>query len=350
MKLSFFMPSAAQRAGGLDAAIDGLRGALRSRGVEVEDELPRHAGDDRVVHFHGLWQPSHARASLRCAMLNLPAVVSPHGMLEPWAWRHKRWKKLPYFQLVEKAHLSRADALLATAPAEASRLAGFIPTQRIETLPLGLTGDARPDYENARRILGWAPHERVLLFLSRIHPKKGLDLLLRALSKMRVPNDVRLVVVGDGEKTYVQQLQNFAARNAHRLPPIDWRGAVWGEARWSYFQGADLFCLPTHSENFGLAVLESCQVGTPAMTTVDTPWADHFADHHGFIGHPTAESLREMLSEFFAQPATSPAQRQELADWAWARFHWEPLGARYVAFYEGLLRSNRHRPRNQLTD
>ena len=77
--------------------------------------------------------------------------------------------------------------MLATAPAEAATSARIPPRQRIETLPLGLTGDARPDYENARRQLGWPPQERVLLFLSRIHVEKGLDLLLRALAGLHAP-------------------------------------------------------------------------------------------------------------------------------------------------------------------
>jgi len=150
-------------------------------------------------------------------------------MLEPWAWRHKWWKKWPYFHLVEKRFLTRASALLATAAPEAERLRKFIPRQRIEALPLGMTSDARPDYENARQLLGWAPEERVLLYLSRIHVKKGLDLLLRALAATPLPEPARLVIVGDGEPGYVRALQQLAAKHFATLPPIEWKGAVWAK-------------------------------------------------------------------------------------------------------------------------
>ena len=336
MKVLFFTPPAKQRIGGLDAAIDGLRGALERRGIEVGAELPAR-GEDCVAHFHGLWQMPHARLARECRARGIPCVVSPHGMLEPWAWRHKRWKKWPYFHLVEKRHLIRAQAVLATAAQEAGRLRGFLPGQRIETLPLGLTGDAKPDYDSARGQLGWADEERVLLFLSRIHVKKGLDLLLRALATMALPAPVRLVIVGEGEAEYVAELWRFAEANKDTLPRIDWVGAVWGEERWKYFQGADLFCLPTHSENFGLAMLEACQVGTPALTTVETPWTDELAGGRGFICAPSVDGVREELARFFSNERWTPEARAVLAEWARARFHWDALAECYVDFYRTLL-------------
>ena len=335
MRVVFFTPPAEQRIGGLDAAIDGLRGALERRGIEVGGELPADGGDC-VAHFHGLWQPGHPRLARECAARGIPCVVSPHGMLEPWAWRHKRWKKWPYFHLVEKRHLTRANAVLATAAQEAGRLRAMLPGQRIETLPLGLTGGAKPDYHRARGQLGWGEDERVLLFLSRIHVKKGLDLLLRALAAMEVPEGTRLVIVGEGEAGYVAELRRFAEEHARELPRLDWVGAVWGEERWQYFQGADLFCLPTHSENFGLAVLEACQVGTPALTTTETPWAEELADGRGFICTPHADEVRRELTRFFSAARGTPEARAALAEWAWARFHWDALAARYAEFYRSL--------------
>src|SRR5204862_6971666 len=130
---------------------------------------------------------------------------------------------------------------LSTAEQEAGRLRAMLPGQRIEALPLGLTGGAKPDYHRARAQLGWGDGERVLLFLSRIHVKKGLDFLLRALASMELPGPTRLVVVGEGEPGYVAQLRRLAEENARVLPRIDWVGAVWGAERWKYVQGADLF-------------------------------------------------------------------------------------------------------------
>jgi len=332
MKVAFLEPPAAQRVGGLDGAIRSLEKAMRTLGIDV---LPSFEdGGASVVHFHGLWQPAHSRLSARLAARGVPFIVSPHGMLEPWAWRHKWWKKWPYFLLRERAHLRRASCLLATAPEEATRLQAMVPGARVEALPLGFTGDAAPNYESAREQLGWRDDETVLLFLSRLHEKKGLDLLLRALARGGAPSGTRLAIVGGGEAAYVSSMRHLAAKLA--LPHVDWIGEVWGEARWPFFQGADLFCLPSHSENFGLAVLEACQTGTLALTTDRTPWGAWLGGGRGIIAQPNDASVASALARFFSQGKRSAEQRAALANWTREHFSWNALGPRYAALYREL--------------
>jgi glycosyltransferase involved in cell wall biosynthesis len=334
MNVRFHEPSPSQRAGGLDAAIRGMQSALAKLGHTVAVDPAAAAAD--AVHFHGLWQPAFPALARRYCKMKVPVVVSPHGMLEPWAWRHKWWKKFPYWHLIERRWVSRAALVLATAESEARRLAEFLPRTKIATLPLGLTGDARPDYAAARAKLGWADAETVLLFLSRIHEKKGLDLLLSALAQQRLPSKTRLIIVGPEEQpAYAAKCRAFVECNAGRLPVAEWRGAVWGEERWPYLQGADLFCLPSHSENFGLVVLEACQTGTPVLFTTGTPWAGTLAER-GYSCEPEVQSIRGALDRYFAAPRQSPVQRTALADWAWANFHWDALAPRYAELYASL--------------
>ena len=337
MNVHFFTPPPAQRIGGLDAAINGLRAALVRAGATVDETLPDRAEGEHIVHFHGLWQLRYVRLAKRCAALKIPYVVSPHGMLEPWAMQHKRWKKWPYFYFIEKCLLTRATALFATGCLETERLKKLIPGQRIESLPLGMTGSAKPNYEAARAQLGWQPGERVLLFLSRLHVKKGLELLLRTLAKVERREPTRLVIVGGGDEHYVHAVHQLAEELGAVLPRVDWIGEVWGEDRWPYFQGADLFCLPTFSENFGLAVLDACQVGTPALTTSTTPWIEYLADGRGYLCKPREDSVREKLASIFAEPRWTPERRENLAAWAWSTFHWDALAPRYLACYRSLL-------------
>ena len=340
MNIRFFEPPPAQKIGGLDAAISSLGAALRQLGhsVSVNAGQPLDS-PEMAVHFHGLWQRNFPVLARECRRRGIPYVVSPHGMLEPWARRQKWWKKWPYFHFIEKRWIARAACVLATAKPEADRLAQFFPHSRIESLPLGLTADTRPDHAAARAKLGWNTDETVLLFLSRIHEKKGLDLLLAALAELHgtLPAPARLVIVGPEEQPgYAARCRDFIVQNAQRLPRTDWLGPVWGDDRWPYFQGADLFCLPTHSENFGLAVLEACQVGTPALTTTETPWADTLGDGRGFIARPETADIRMQLARFISQPRRTEADRAALVDWAWENFDWAKLAPRYAALYEGL--------------
>jgi glycosyltransferase involved in cell wall biosynthesis len=305
-------------------------------------EATESGGVADVVHFHGLWQPAFLGISASCRRAGVPYVVSPHGMLEPWAWRHKRWKKWPWYYLFERRHLSGASRLLATSEAEARNLQMRFPSGDSRALPLGLTSDRGPGYAEARRKLGWGASEVVLLFLSRIHPKKGLDVLLHALSGLQPGSfvNVRLAVVGGGDEVYLRELKGFASRESARLPRVDWVGEVQGEGKWGYFQGADLFCLPSYSENFGLAVLEALQVGTRVLTTTATPWDVLPSLEAGVVVEPTLGAIRSALVAFLTNTEWTDARREMLAAAIRARFSWDVVGPAYVRFYEEVAMHN----------
>jgi len=263
-------------------------------------------------------------------------------MLEPWAWWHKWWKKSIYFQLIERRHLAGAARLVATSETEASNLKRFFPASACEVLPLGIPEVRGPDYEAARRNLGWEGSELIILFLSRVHPKKGLHLLFSALTKIQseLSDRIRLVIVGDGQKRYVRKLRLFQENNRSLLPRIDWIGEIWTEEKWKYLQGADLFCLPSYSENFGLAVLEALQVGTRVLTTDQTPWGNLPSWDAGWIAQPQADALAKSLAQYLANSEWTIDQRKSLAVQTRQRFAWENIGPHYLRFYEDIFRDN----------
>ena len=262
-------------------------------------------------------------------------------MLEPWAWRHKWWKKWPYFQFADKRHLAGARCLVATSDSEAHNLRKFFPWSRCEVLSLGLAASKFPDYLRARSALGWNDSERIVLFLSRIHPKKGLHLLLSALAKIgpELNQSPRLVIVGGGEHAYVRKLKRFHAQNHSRLPRIDWIGEVWTDQKWMYLQGADLFCLPSYSENFGMAVLEALQVGTRVLTTTQTPWAAISSWNAGSVVEPTESAIGAALTEHLrSSQRWSLKERASLADKIHKQFSWDAIGSRYLRLYEDVVK------------
>jgi glycosyltransferase involved in cell wall biosynthesis len=341
MIVHFFEPHPAQKTGGLELAIRSLERFLRQAGVTGCSNPPIEglgAREGEVVHFHGLWQPKFLRISAHCRRRRIPYVVSPHGMLEPWAWRHKRWKKWPWYHLFERRHLSGASRLLTTSEAEARNVKTYLPSTDCRALPLGLAAEHHPDYAASRRKLGWSDSEVVLLFLSRIHPKKGIDLLLRALAGLEPGSvrNVRLAIVGGGEARYVRELKTFTQRESHRLPRVEWLGEIWGDDKWNYFQGADLFCLPSYSENFGLAILEALQVGTRVLVTDQTPWDIVPSLGAGIIVEPEENAIRSALLKFLVNPGWTDAQREALASRICSRFSWDAVGPGYLRFYEEI--------------
>lgn len=336
MRIGYFIPPAPLRAGGLDLAIRSMASELSLAGLKI---IVEPDGLDRLdaVHLHGLWQPRFFRLAGDCRQRGLRYIVSPHGMLEPWAWRHRWWKKWPYFYLRERFVLNRAGALLATSRIEACNLQRFRFRSSIVTLPLGIACTKKAAYEEARTSLNWGRDEFVLLYLSRLHPKKGMHLLLAALTGLGLdPRIYRLVVVGDGPEAYTRHLKTVARINRAQLPRIDWIPALWDDRKWKYIQGADLFCLPTYSENFGLAILEACQAGTPVLTTRETPWAEFLSGHGLPVAAPEVISIRDCLTRVVAAGKIDPERRAALASATDRQFGWGHLRAGYRALYEAV--------------
>jgi glycosyltransferase involved in cell wall biosynthesis len=336
MNIRFITPPAGKQIGGIENAIEGLRSALQAQRCHVLQGAD--PGDSEAVHhFHGLWNPSQSWLAARLRKFGRPYVVSPHGMLEPWAFRHRRWKKLPYFWLVERRFLRGAKALFVTSALEAEHVASVIRHPCLEMLPLGCRDRRGPDHAVARKALGWRPEERVILFLSRIDVKKGLDILLHAMAGSGINwQGWCLVVVGGGEPDYVASLKSLATVLCSRLPKVEWIGPVWGAARWPYIQGADLFCLPTHSENFGIAVLEALHVGTPVLTTDRTPWGDQKGLDGLFIAKPEIQNVQQALTVARTRidDKWSLHDRNKLAAWTEEHFAWEKLVSAYIEAYQ----------------
>ena len=339
MTVFFAEPPPEHAEGGIDLAMSMLATHLDHTGIPLHrnlssSDLDRVDPSADVIHFHGLWQPDQTWMSFQCRRRGIPYVVSPHGMLEPWAWNHKRWKKKPYYHLFEQSHLNGAEAVLATSALETQNLRPFVKAPLITSIPLALPDDVPPDYAAARYNLGWPDDETVLVYLSRVHEKKGMHLLLQALAGVdEVPKRTRLVVVGDGPDNYLDRLHRIATQHEASLPPIDWVGPIWGEKKWRYLQGADLFCLPTHSENFGLVVLEASQVGTPVLTTNQTPWGFLENWDAGIVTAPESDAVRDGLRRFFDTFSWDSAARRRFAERTRERFDLSVVGPQYVEVY-----------------
>ncbi len=258
----------------------------------------RRRETDVVVHDNGVWRPVNHRVATTTRSLKSPRVVSPHGMLEPWSLKQKKWKKKAAWWLYQKHDLQAADVVVATAEQEAQNIRALGIDRPIAVIPNGVD---RPDALPCRKpdTLGGKDNEpRVLLFLSRIHEKKGLLSLVEAWNRIR-PEGWTAVIAGPDEGDHKADVQE-------RITEYDltddfaFTGPVQGTEKWGLYQSADLFVLPTHSENFGIVVAEALSCGTPVITTQEAPWSDLLDYECGWwveVGvDPLAAALREALS------------------------------------------------------
>ena len=257
------------------------RGQARRFGQAVED-----AGAD-LIHDHGLWLPTNHVAAQAARRQGVPFLVSTRGMLEPWARQHSRLKKSVAWWVYQRRDLAGAAALHATALSEAQALRSAGLRAPIAVIPNGV--EVPPETVRQPR-----PTEapRRALFLSRVHPKKGLPLLLDAWAGVR-PAGWELTIAGPDEGGHQAQLEKQAARLG--LGEVSFLGPVADDKKWDLYRSADLFVLPTYSENFGVVVAEALAAGVPVLTTTGAPWAELEAHRAGWWVEPAPRPLAEAL-------------------------------------------------------
>ena len=223
-----------------------------------------------LFHIHGLWHPvAHHAVRIACHR-DKPILVSPHGMLEPGALQFSRWRKRLAGMLYQKRDLRVADCVHCTSAAEADHVREFGVSRPVAVIPIGVNLNS---FHLAPRLAS-PDRQRTVLFLSRLHPKKGLPSLLEAWHRLGAEADGwQLRIVGPDEGGHRSELEQLA-QSFGIAASVSIEDPVYGEARLPILQHADLFVLPSRSENFGMVVAEALACGVPVITTDQTPWAD----------------------------------------------------------------------------
>lgn len=282
-----------------------------------------------IIHSHGLWMMPNVYPGMVAEQHNLPLVISPRGMLSAWAVQNGSVVKRLFWPLVQRPALSAAACFHATAKSEYEdiRRMGF--RQPVAVIPNGI--DIPDDVVKQRDGL------RTLLFLGRVHPKKGLDILLPAWKAVQdgFP-DWRLSIAGPDNGGHLAQMQHLAQRL--QLKRIEFVGAVRGKAKWDTYRNADLFVLPTYSENFGMTVAEALVSGVPAIVSKGAPWAGLEKKSAGWWIDIGLDPLVRCLEDALAQvPVALTDMGQRGRNWMQEEFSWDRLGQQMDETYRWLL-------------
>ncbi len=270
---------------------------------------------DGVV-VHGLWQYT-GLATYQAAKHRKPYLVLPHGMLDPYfkhASRLKHLKKWVYWLSSEYWVLRSATRVVFTTREEArlAKQSFWLHRWNEAVIPFGTmppTGDAAAEkaafFAQNRHLEG----KRVLLFLGRLHPKKGCDLLIEAFARIaaEVP-DLHLVMAGPDQSGWSAELQQIASDRGV-TERIHWPGMLTGDAKWGALRAAEAFILPSHQENFGIAVAEALACGTPVLLSDKINIAPEIAaDHAGYVEPDTLEGTERLLRRWIGTAVPERAQ------------------------------------------
>ncbi|MEO7931668.1 MAG: glycosyltransferase [Chthoniobacterales bacterium] len=294
--------------------------------------MEKQLGDFDLIHDHGLWLPTNHAVSRMAARFHVPRMVSPRGMLEPWALNHKKWKKKLAWWCYQRRDLASACALHATAESEADQFRNLGLKNPIYVIPNGV------EVPEPRIKAHSQSATKTALFLGRIHPKKGLPLLVQAWARVK-PEGWKMRVIGPDEDGHRAEVEALVAQ--HGLAN-DWQfeGALEGEQKTAAFCEADLFILPTYSENFGIAIAEALAAGVAVITTTGAPWQELVKHRCGWWVPPKIEPLACALKEALLM---DEEERQQMGHrgiaWMKEGFTWHSLAIRMLAAYnDNILR------------
>ena len=373
MRVLHVIPSVSERSGGPAAAIVPMCRALRGHGIDVvvattshgfppkemeaEGEykgvpikfFPVQFGDSfkysrpfatwltanvrefDVVHVHAVFNHASVAAAAACRNAAVPYVVRPLGTLDPWSMKQKPMRKRIFWLVSGKKMLQRSAAVHYTAAAEKEATEKYLGLNHGRVIPLGV--EAKPDLDVLKS--GVYPPNPYLLSLSRLAPKKGLDVLVEAF-KSRERGLWRLVIAGDGPAAYVSFLKEKALGSEN----IVFTGWVEGERKEELLRRASLFALPSYQENFGLSALEAMAHGVPVLVTPEVNLAPEIeAVKAGWVFK--REALKEGLDGLLADQADRAKQADRAvrgrAAYEFAkRYSWEQVGKNLINLYEEI--------------
>ena len=300
--------------------------------------LWRHLRDYDVVHIHAIFSYPSTIAMTIARFQNVPYIIRPLGQLCEWSLQQSKQKKDIYLKLIEKANLKGAKALHLTSEQEQRELKLLAWDLPNFILPHGLVlpvpiANAR---EKLHQMLNIPLEVPIILFLSRLHPKKGLDYLIPALSKLHNQN-FAFVLAGGGDPEYEAELDRLLQENnlSDRIHKL---GFVGGEKKDICLQGADLYALTSHSENFGIAVLEALSSGTPALVTTGVALSDLVKEQNlGWVVELEIEAITNSIQEFLDNPDMAKQKGDRAVQYVADHYSWGKISQDLKAIYTKIL-------------
>lgn len=328
------------RAAGVEVVTLDDPGGLFSCPPAMRQALQAQTAKADIVHIHALWEPLQHFAAVEARRQNKPYLIRPCGMLTDWSMAQKKLKKRLFYHGRLARNLRGAAAIHFTAGRE---------QELSQSRAQGRPGVIAPNGVDASAFASLPPKDafrgrhtnltdqRIVLFVGRLHPVKGLDLLIPAFARAQLENTC-LVLVGSGSPAYVDQLKQLAVAKgiAER---VVFTGMLHADEKLAAYVDADLFVLPSHHENFGIVVVESLACGTPVLLSDQVAICREIES--AGVGHVVTiqdeTAFRDGLSSAADQFFANDSLRQQCRPFVHSRFNWDTIAKGWRQTYLELL-------------
>ena len=305
----------------------GLRNGLSNLAKPFNADIP-------LFHIHGAWSAPQYFAARTAYEARVPFVFTSHGMLEPWLWNQQGWsmnvKKRIYWATLARASICKASVVHAITPLEKQHLARLFPSKNIVVIPNAINVNLADDFKKVQR-------SKKILFLGRIEPKKGIDILLHAFKMAKLSKDWSVDIVGPvWSESYMALLESIV-KNYDLTDRVLFHGPLFGEEKLKLIDSAWVLAAPSHSEVIGLVNLEASVRCLPTITTHETGLYD-WEEGGGVLVAPTVDALKHAL-----EIACSWDEQEQLERGAASRslvlkrYSWNAVAPMWLSLYSSLI-------------
>jgi glycosyltransferase involved in cell wall biosynthesis len=308
----------------------------------METWLKQHAREYDVIQAHGHWCHSTKVACRAGAAAKVPVILRPCGMMSSYSWQKSWLKKRVYWWLAERRNVFSAAGFHTTSTGEQEEIRALGVTVPVANIPLGLSDDAfqTPIQKTwLRQRLPQAGSLPIVLYLSRLHPKKGItDLLLPAMKTIAEPFFLAIVGEEDTQTPGYEAEIRQTIKELQLESRVALLGPFQGADKWAAMDGADVFVLPSRSENFGIVVAEAMARGLPQCVTTGVQGAEHVSvAGAGVVVPVSVEGIQNGLGELLRRPETHATMALSAKLYAESVFSWARVAEELRTLYENVI-------------
>jgi glycosyltransferase involved in cell wall biosynthesis len=302
--------------------------------------LWQHIPKYELLHIHAIFSYPSTVAMIIARLKGIPYIEVPHGLLCQWALKQSAYKKQIYLRVIERSNLNNSQALHLTSQKEQQEVCSLSLNVPTFVLPHGVY--VAPPIPNApyllREYFNLPVDEPVILFLSRLHPVKGLDYLIPALSKL-THHRFSFILAGNGTPEYEAEIKSLlVSTGMHKRTYL--AGFVEGEIKNLLLQGSDIFAQTSYLESFGMAVMEALAAGLPVLVTPGVALASFIEQHQiGYIAELNVAAIAKALEQYFSQPQAAKQMGDRARQFVLKNYTWHSIAPKLISVYADILES-----------
>ena len=301
--------------------------------------LKCHIEEYDVVHTHTLFAPLITATHSICRSCKIPYIVTPHGMLEPWALSYKAWKKRIYYRVFEETALQNANAIQVLSSSEVNHVQA-LGNYRTVVVPNGIHQIDFSTFPKPEIFYQKFPETRdktLILFLGRIDPKKGLDLLAPAFAGVQslFPN-AHLVVAGPDSTNFMPTVRAyFSKENCSKS--VTFTGMITGELKQAALAAANIYVAPSYSEGFSLSVLEGMASGLPCVITVGCNFPEAAESAAACVVETSSSAVEEGLVRCLRDKKFARELGDAAREFVFQKYTWRQAAGKLIRLYESTV-------------